>query len=341
MAQALRDALEKAIDTEEKDVTSAAPEPVETVDAAPVEQEPEAHVEPEHVEADRVPENAQSDEPGVGESEAAGVTDKAKDKLSTPYGKAPASWKGDAKEVWNALPEQARREVIRREKQVNQALQESAEARHTYGALQQIAQRHGEKFQQWNANPVQVLEQFMDADRNLSSGPMETRAAYMARLIKEYDIDIVALDGALSGAVQGKPSTLDMEARIQQLVDQRLAPFQQRIQADEQAQTQKIASTIQAMEQNPEYPYFDEVREEMADLIEINMSRGVVVTLDDAYNRIVGYRGYAQPQTRAQNTQRALNASVSVGGSPSTVVNSGNPQDLRGTILSALEGGRR
>jgi hypothetical protein len=95
------------------------------------------------------------------------------------------------------------------------------------------------------------------------------------------------------------------------------------------------------MEQNPEYPYFDEVREEMADLIEINMSRGVVVTLDDAYNRIVGYRGYAQPQTRAQNTQRALNASVSVGGSPSTVVNSGNPQDLRGTILSALEGGRR
>lgn len=332
----LREAIESAV----KEDVSTAPEPVETVDAAP-EQETETHVEPEHVDADRSAESVTDSESDDGESEAAVQADKTKDKPSTPYGKAPASWKGDAKEVWNALPEQARREVVRREKQVNQALQESAEARQAYGALQQISQKHGEKFQQWNANPVQVLEQFMDADRNLSSGPMETRAAYMARLIKEYDIDIVALDGALSGAVQGKPSALDMEARIQQLVDQRLAPIQQRIQADEQAQTQKIANTIHSMEQNPEYPYFDDVREEMADIIEINMSRGVVVTLDDAYNRVVGYRGYAQPQTRAQNTQRALNASVSVGGSPSTVVNSGNPQDLRGTILSAMEGGRR
>jgi hypothetical protein len=336
MSLALRETLEKAIETETKDVTPEDIKPDEPIEMAEDEGEQSEPVEVKDG-------DGQPDDNGEGgeklEEESSGVTEKPV--TESPLAKAPASWKGQAKEVWAALPEQARKEVIRREKQINQTLQESAEARHTYGALQQIAQKHGEKFQQWNANPVQVLEQFMDADRNLSSGPMETRAAYMARLIKEYDIDIVALDGALSGAVQGKPSTLDMEARIQQLVDQRLAPFQQRIQADEQAQTQKIASTIQAMEQNPEYPYFDEVREEMADLIEINMSRGVVVTLDDAYNRIVGYRGYAQPQTRAQNTQRALNASVSVGGSPSTVVNSGNPQDLRGTILSALEGGRR
>lgn len=333
--------LREAIESAAKEDVSAAPEPTETVDAAP-EQEPETNVEPEHVETAESTEDAGSNSPELGKGEADTVPDKTESaKPATPYAKAPASWKGDAKEVWNALPEQARREVVRREKQVSQALQESAEARHIHGALQQVTQKHGEKFQQWNASPVQVLEQFMDADRNLSTGPMETRAAYMARLIKEYDIDINALDGALSGVVQGKPSALDMEARIQQLVDQRLAPFQQRIDADQQAQTQKIASTIQAMEQSPEYPYFDDVREEMADLIEINMSRGVVVTLDDAYNRVVGYRGYAQPQTGAQNTQRALNASVSVGGSPSTVVNSGNPQDLRGTILSALEGGRR
>ena len=78
----------------------------------------------------------------------------------------------------------------------------------------------------------------------------------------------------------------------------------------------------------------------MVDLIEINFSRGVTLSLDDAYNKIVGYKGLAQPQARAQDTQRALNASVSVGGAPSSALNSGNPVDLRGTILKALEGGR-
>lgn len=329
----LRDAIESAV---KEDVSTAA-EPTGTIDAAPI-QESETHVESEHVEVTGSAEPVAVSESDDGEEEAPAAPDKVETEKPAAFTKAPASWKGDAKQVWDALPEQARREVVRREKQVNQVLQETATARQAYTALQQTTQKYGEKFQQWNAHPIQALEQFMEADRNLSSGPMENRAAYMARLIKEYAIDINALDSALAGTAPAPQ--VDMMSQVEALVNQRLAPIQQRLQAEEQAQTQQIAQTIRAMENNPKYPHFEDVREEMADLIEINFSRGVTLSLDDAYNKIVGYKGLAQPQARAQDTQRALNASVSVGGAPSSALNSGNPVDLRDTILKALEGGR-
>jgi hypothetical protein len=337
MPQALREALEKAISTEEpKDVEPTNTEAIESTELAV-----ESDDGPESVE-----ENAVSGEDGTTgerEEEVVGIESKEKSDEVKPVesslSKAPASWKGQAKEVWAALPEQARKEVIRRERQINQTLQETAAIRQEYQAVQQVAQKYSERLQAWNAQPAQVIDQFMDADQKLSSGPMQSRAAYMAKLITEYGIDISELDTALSGG--GSPAYQpDMEARIAQLVDQRLAPLQQRFQADEQREVQQVAQTIQAMEDNPDYPYFDEVRGEMADLIEMNFKRGEAISLDDAYNRVTGYKGYGKPNM-AEQTQRALAASVSVGGSPASVSNVGNPADLRGTILKALEGGKR
>jgi hypothetical protein len=332
MAQALREALEKAIETEEKDVSPPVVESTQPDEVAEGEEAERA----EPVGAEDVDVQPDPDSSEERSEESSGVVEKPV--KESPFAKAPASWKGQAKEVWAALPEQARKEVIRREKQISQTLQETANIRQDYQAVQQVAQKYSERLQAWNAHPAQVIDQFMDADQKLSSGPMQSRAAYMAKLITEYGIDISELDTALSGA--GSPVYQpDMEARIAQLVDQRLAPLQQRFQATEQREVQQVADTIQAMENNPEYPHFEEVRGEMADLIEINFRRGVTMSLDEAYNKTIGYRGYSKPN-RAEQTQKALAASVSVGGSPASTSNAGNPIDLRGTILKALEGGR-
>jgi hypothetical protein len=337
MTQALREALEKAINTEEKDATPATIESTQPDEVGTDEGEGE-HTGP--VEVENGSEQPVDDEAtGVEEREEEGSGVKEPKEREPAFAKAPASWKGQAKEVWAALPEQARKEVIRREKQINQTLQETATIRQDYQAVQQVAQKYSERLQAWNAHPAQVIDQFMDADQKLSSGPMQSRAAYMAKLISEYGIDIGELDNALSGNTPPAYQP-DIEARVAQLVEQRLAPLTQRFQAEEQREVQQVAQTIQSMENNPDYPHFEEVRGEMADLIEINFKRGVSVSLSDAYDRVTGYRGYGKPN-KAEETQRALNASVSVGGSPAATVNAGNPLDLRGTILKALEGGRR
>lgn len=339
MANELRAALETAITEDQVNVTPEHVESTGTVDVESTE-----HVSTESLgtgEEGAVGEEAGSD---GGSPESIGSSPEGKvesgegkpEAVATPYSKAPASWKGDAKEVWNALPEKARKEVTRRERQIQQTLNETAQVRQEYQAVQEVVRAYEPRLREWGVPAPEALRQFMDADRQLTTGPMVNRAQFMANLIKQYNIDFAALDAALAG--QAPPADLNMEARIQQLVDQRMAPITQRFEQEAEQSRQTVVHTIQSMENNPEYPYFDDVRAEMADLIEFNYSKGVAVSLDDAYNRIVGWKGYAKPQSNNQAARRALGASVSVSGSPSTVTNGGNPADLRGTILKALEG---
>ena len=201
-----------------------------------------------------------------------------------------------------------------------------------------VANSYGGRLQEWGTSPTAAFKTFMEADRSLSTGPMSSRAAAIANIIKEYNIDIAALDNALSGA---NPDPLhDVDARVQALVQQQLAPFQQRMQSEEQAKQQQVVSAIEQMAGNPDYPYFEDVREDMADLIEINLRRGVVISLADAYNKIIGYTGRRSPQQAQDTARKAQAASVSVSGAPASVTNGGNPADLRGSILAALEGNR-
>lgn len=333
MAKALREAIESSIAEEIQTTEETASVETEYVEPS-TESVDESSPESVHAEA-------AGEQEGNGQGEEAskvdkGDGDKAPETVNTPYSKPPASWKDQAKEVWNALPEKARREVTRREKQIQTTLNETAQIRQEYQQIAQVAQAYEGRLREWGTPAPEAFRQFMDADRQLTTGPMVNRAQFMANLIKQYGIDFGALDAALAGSAP--PANLDMEARIQQLVDQRMAPITQRYQQEANESKQQVIQTIHSMEDNPAYPYFDEVRGEMADLIEFNFNKGVTVSLDSAYNTIVGWKGYSKPMANAENTRRALNASVSVGGSPSTSHNAGNPADLRGTIMKALDG---
>jgi hypothetical protein len=151
--------------------------------------------------------------------------------------------------------------------------------------------------------------------------------------------------------------------QFEQLLDQRLAPIQKFLQAQqqrEQQQAQQVeqqaVQTVTQMADDPRFPYFQDVREEMADIIEMGARRGVAITLDDAYNKAVRMNDSTFSATTVRDstqsaTQQALaahreaqlakGASVSVSGSPAGVgKNVGNPSDLRGTIASMFDGGR-
>jgi hypothetical protein len=322
MAASLREALEEA----QAENSEAVAEPEITHDA-PIEEDSTAEApEPET--------EAAVEEPVSTEA----ADEKPAPATPTPYDNAPASWKGDAKEVWAALPEKARREVVRRERQIDRALQESSSARQVAEEFTSVASQYDGRLREWGTSPTAAFKTFMDADRSLSTGPMSSRASAIANIIKEYNIDIAALDNALSGA---QPDPLhDVDARVQALVQQQLAPFQQRMQSEEQAKQQQVMTAIENMAGNPEFPYFEDVREEMADLIEISLRRGAVLSLKDAYNKVVGYTGRHSPQQAQDTARKAKAASVSVSGAPASVTNGGNPADLRGSILAALEGDR-
>jgi hypothetical protein len=270
-----------------------------------------------------------------------------------PADKPPASWKGDAKKVWGELPEAARNEVVRRERQVDQVLKESADARQNVEAINNVVSKHADRIREWNAPIPVVFENLLNADRILSTAPVADRAQFMAQLIKDYNIDISALDAALSGqATSTQGQQPDVSAQVKQLLAQELAPFKERIAAEERMHQEQVSHTIETMSaDHVNFPYFQDVREDMADLIEIKAARGVYLSLEQAYSIATG----GNPTVNAANqalrertaaleadatARKARNAAASIGGSPASLAGGADPNDLRGTIAAAMEGGR-
>jgi hypothetical protein len=121
-----------------------------------------------------------------------------------------------------------------------------------------------------------------------------------------------------------------------------------RQQQEQAAETQRrqVTETIESMALNPQYPHFEDVRDEMADLIEIKAARGIYLSLEEAYKLAVGVNPTISRQTSAsqqhQQALKAKNAASSVTGSPATGGSQSNVGDgsLRGAIEAAFGGNR-
>jgi hypothetical protein len=217
------------------------------------------------------------------------------------------------------------------------------------------------RLQSMNAHPLVAVGELLKADYLLSTAPKAQRAQFMAKLIKDYDVDLLELDGALSGKGPADP----VESRVEQLLAQRLAPFQQFISQQQMAEQQRaqqlnqqLEHTVETMAQDPEYPYFERVRDTMADIIEVLANRGQHISIEAAYNRAIAMdpaisqeiaaKSAAEAQvtqaaTLNKRAQQALKASSSVGGAPSgSTGKPPNATDRRATIAAAFDaaGGR-
>ena len=277
--------------------------------------------------------------------------------------RAPQSWKGEAKQLWEQLPLQVRQEVARRERDIQTSLQASAQDRAKVQEVSQVLAPHMDRINRhYNGNPMEAINGLLQAEHMLTVAPPVDRARFIANMIQQFQVDISTLDSILAG--QPAPQHAQQQSNIEQLLEQRLAPVQQFIQRQQEQENrqrqqvqQEAAHTVESMAVDADnYPYFDEVREDMADMIELSARRGVALSLEDAYARTVRMndglfnastvRDSSQAATQAaldahRAAQAAKGASVSVGGSPTgTGRNAGNPADLRGIIENAFGGGR-
>jgi len=269
---------------------------------------------------------------------------------------APQSWKPAQKAKWDKLDPDIQQEVLRRDRETTQVLNDTTQARQIATKFSQTVQPYMARIQSLNTDPLTAVHELLKADHMLTTAPKAARAQFMAKLITDYGVDLQELDNALSG----KPEADPVDARVEALLQQRLAPIQQFLtqqqQAEQQRQqetTQQLAHTVTTMSQDSKYPYFEQVRESMADIVEIMANRGQHITIEAAYNRAVAMdpaisseiatktAQQAQVAQAAQQTsraQRALQASVSVGGAPSGLA-TGAPSanDRRAAIAAAFE----
>jgi hypothetical protein len=206
--------------------------------------------------------------------------------------KAPASWKAEEREGWEATPEPAKAAILRREREVDTALRESSAARQFAQQFMDTIAPYRQYIAADNSTPLVAVRNMMQTAAILSGAPPGRRAAEVARMIQHFGIDVNLLDEALAATFSGKQPATDPNEQLLRLVDQRLAPVQQFIQQSQSVQAQQTqqlrdsaATEWGEFSSKPEFEYAEDVREDMADILDLAARRGQTMDLSTAYAR--------------------------------------------------------
>lgn len=340
------DTEESMGDTEEEETETASSDAGDDADDSEEGDEDDSGEEDEEEGGDG---DADGDEEREGEGEADPATPPAEPKAED---RAPVSWRPSAREVWKDLPPAAKEEILKRESEIQRGLQETAQARKFSQQFQEMVRPfEGIMRAEGARNPMEGIQSLLQTGAALSMGQKNVKAQTIANLINHYGVDIETLDDILSGQ-QPKDSE---EAKLQRMLDERLKPVQDLMgqvqqQRTQQSQTvqQETQTAIQQFAADPKNEFFNDVRNDMSDILEMAARRGEEMTLQEAYDRACYYNpevrkvvqargaqpGNGTPDKAAMRRKRAAASSVSgrrSGGSGKA------PQDLRGALEDAWE----
>lgn len=358
----LRSTLEASVASVEKQVASEAPAPAPAPAPSPAPAPaPEAKVSGQ--ESSPYGENkGVSDNPSGGESATSPKIEqnsgekgkepdaKVQEQSDSGADRAPQSWKAGAKAKWAATDPEIRAEVQRREREVTKVLSDSAASRRFAQEFREVAGLFEQRLRSANVHPLKAFQSLMHIDQTMATSTPVERAKMAAQWLQSYQVDFQLLDQALSGAEIVSP-----DDRVERLLAQKLAPVEEFIQGQrtqaqrsEQQMAQESQTAVEAMANDDvKYPDFELVREDMADIIEINSRRGISLSLEQAYTKAVAMNPDASAAAAARSkqaqaskaneaAQRSLGASLSVSGNPSTLKTSVPAADLRGTLEAAV-----
>ena len=355
----IRDVLESAVPKEEE-TQSAQPDAIvqqpigsEPEVEVPVKNEaPEKHRDNQGKFAKSEQGNDQKETPVVAEQAGIKPGPKAEPK---PVEKAPVSWRPETREHWAALPTEIKNEVLRREREIQNTLKESTEARKMVEQFNRVIQPYEMLIKAENSNPLQAVDNLMATAARLRTGTSSDVAQMVANIVKQFGVGrfgkafIEQLDSALVGEI---PQEDAQSTQMRNMLQQQLAPVQQFMNQFQQAQymqqeklTQEAAGEVQNFLENAEFS--EDVRDDMADLMEVAQRRGRELSLQEAYQQacianpkirtILQQRGKTADANKLTGAaQKAKAAAVSVSGAPAISAPQRAAVDVRSAIEAAI-----
>lgn len=190
---------------------------------------------------------------------------------------APVEWKGAAKTRWDRLPREVQAEIVERHTAAEQRVAQYAPLEQAIapykeawtrdaGGVPQAIEQLGQFYRLYLDNPVGLI-QHIAATRGINLGGQQEQPQPQG------------------GAPQPAP---DIASLVRQVVEQQIAPIQQRFA---QTENQQLNDTISAFASDPKHPFFQDVKVHMGQLL----SAGAAKNLDEAYEQAT----WANPTIRA------------------------------------------
>lgn len=271
-----------------------------------------------------------------------------------PSSAAPVGWRTQAKSEWAKIPKAAQEEILRRENETAKALSTTKNARQHFDEFNQTVAPFMPLIRAQNSTPMAAVKNLMTTAAGLTIGSPQQKAQIVAEMIGNFGIDIEMLDKVLQGQVQNGPrqqpaGTSSVEVAIQRQlgpiydfmnsVQQSRAQREEQMRADADEAVAKFAET---------HDFFDDLRDDIADLMEMNANRGRNMTMDQAYKIAVSnhpeYSQITSQRRAAANAgqkngavARARNAASSVRGSPAVGSPTKESASRRDDIMAAWD----
>lgn len=195
------------------------------------------------------------------------------DKVEESSGPTPApdTWSKTAKEYWDGLPPPVQAEILKREKDVFQGIEQYRADAQLGGILKQIVTPHTQFFQRSGENPVQLLNNLAQAHVILSSAAPDRRRQLMLEVAKSYGVDL------LSEPAYVDPTVANLQNELHSVKSQ----MQSRAEAEAAAERQRAKAELDAFIADPANVYVNDVLGEMGRLLEGRIAS----SLKDAYEQ--------------------------------------------------------
>ena len=274
--------------------------------------------------------------------------------------KAPQAWRDGAKKAWAALPEEARVEVLRREKEFSTELQRAAEDRKYAQTLRQTIAPFEAQIRAEGSTPEKAVASLLQTGMALRTAPPAHKAQLVAGLINDFGIDLNHLVQALqgqplrpgAGAQQPSPQQIDPNSIAKQVMENITKTLGSQREAALIAQSKSVMEkelSGKAMHGLDGTDYTEEIHDSMADFIESAAKRGRSISLEQAYTMaaqmhpevskvLERQKLAASAAKKNQTTQQVRAAASSVRSSPATTpVRSGQGLSLRESLEAAVE----
>ena len=239
--------IEAAFDALEAETTGEVESPAEEAEGL-VDEDFELAGEGEESEGEDEPTSESRDEGEADDGEDGGEaegSDEEEDRSGDSSadgdtGRAPVSWTPATREHWAKLPKEVKEQVIKREREITQALGQSTAARRFADEWVGMIKPFEPLIAAQQATPYQAVKRLLEIGAGLATGTQQTKAFIIGELVKQYEVDLRTLDNTLAQGPQIDPT----EMRVNQLLEQRLGPIQQDLMRRQQMEQQRTQQEL-------------------------------------------------------------------------------------------------
>ena len=262
--------------------------------------------------------------------------------------KAPVAWGVNRDALWAKVPSDVRALINKRETEIQQGMSQAGRIRQIAEEYHSLITPYDQVIRSMNTTPKEAINSVMQTATMMVVGTQAQKVAILAEMVDRYGVDLAELDQGLTRMLEAKKGgRINPHAPPQQMPPEILSQLkplfdlQQRLVAAEGQKSQKLEyEAAEAINSVASEQFFEDVRDDMADVLEIAAKRGIVMTIQQAYAKAcqlhpeVSKLYQAKIAKPAIDSNRRRRAASTVKGSPGGAVLNAT-QDRRSQIEDA------